>query len=300
MTNGAEGGSSSTTPSIPQANAPPIPLPCSVPKELSEEEIMAEDPQVQQLTAADRKLISLYGDTIHQNDGCHLHGGIDPDISIQHQEWWVQVISTHLFLWDLPNGKFGNDFLDILNGLFKDVLARKHNMEMPLLFIACILHKQRGVIGYPKIKAIIAVRLALWMQGKIDMLVQSVLDAYDANGPGGRGASQDPESKARAYQSLVDKGQLSKAVRNLTNRHKGGLLRPGDLDAKSGESVITVLQQKHPNARIPDDKVEFDEYKDVQVASDPFPLYSSLKKMSKPLLHAYQEDHGQADLMETP
>ena len=138
------------------------------------------------------------------------------------------------------------------------------------------------------------------MQGKIDMLVQSVLDAYDANGPGGRGASQDPESKARAYQSLVDKGQLSKAVRNLKNRHKGELLRPGDLDAKSGESVITVLQQKHPNARIPDDKVEFDEYKDVQVASDPFPLYSSLKKMSKPLLHAYQEDHGQADLMETP
>jgi hypothetical protein len=94
---------------------------------------------VQQLTAADRKLISLYGDTIHQNDGCHLHGGIDPDISIQHQVWWVQVIATHLFLWDLPNWKLGNDFLDILNGLFKDVLARKHNMEMPLLFIACIL-----------------------------------------------------------------------------------------------------------------------------------------------------------------
>jgi len=176
-----------------------------------------------------------------------------------------------LFLWDLPNGKLGNDFLDILNGLFKDVLTRKHNMEMPLLFIACILHKQQGVIGYPKIKAIIAVRLALWTQGNIDMLVQSVLDAYDANGPGGRGASQDPDSKARAYQSLVDKGQLSKAVQNLTNSHKGGLLRPGDLDVKSGDSVITVLKQKHPNARVPDED-EFDEYEDVPVASDPFPL----------------------------
>ena len=300
MTSGAEGGSSNTTPLIPQANVPPIPLPCSVPKELSEEEIIADDPKVQQITAADRKLISLYGDTIHQNDGCHLHGGIDPDISTQHQEWWLQVISTHLFLWDLPNGKFGNDFLDILNGLFKDVLARKHNMEMPLLFIACILHKQRGVIGYPKIKAIIAIRLALWTQGKIDMLVQSVLDAYDANGPGGRGASQDLESKERAYQSLVDKGQISKAVRNLTNRHKGGLLRPGDIDAKSGEIVITVLQQKHPNARIPDE-VEFDEYEAAQVARATPSRYSSLKKMLKPLLPAYQEDQGhQADLMETP
>jgi hypothetical protein len=110
-TNGAEGGGSSTTPSIPQANAPPIPLPCSVPRELSKEEIMAEDPMVQQLTAADRKLVYLYGDTIHQNDGCHLHGGIDPDILIQHQVWWTQVIATHLFLWDLPNGKLGNDLV---------------------------------------------------------------------------------------------------------------------------------------------------------------------------------------------
>ena len=90
----------------------------------------------------------------------------------------------------------------------------------------------------------------MWTQGNIDMLVQSVIDAYNANGPGGRGANQDFESKAHAYQSQVDKGQLSKAVRNLTNRHKGGLLRPGDLDAKSGESVITVLKQKHPNAQI--------------------------------------------------
>jgi hypothetical protein len=104
VTNGAEGGGSSTTPSIPQANAPPIPLPCSIPKELSEEEIMAEDPLVQQLTAADRKLISLYGDTIHQNDGCHLHGGIDHDISIQHQVWWVQVIATPCSCGTYPMG----------------------------------------------------------------------------------------------------------------------------------------------------------------------------------------------------
>ena len=40
---------------------------------------------------------------------------------------------------------------------------------------------------------------------------------------------------------------------------------------KSGESVITVLKQKHPNARIPDEE-DFDEYEDVHVASDPFPL----------------------------
>jgi hypothetical protein len=127
------------------------------------------------------------------------------------------------------------------------------------------------VIGSQKIKSFIDICLALWNQGKIGMLVQSVIDAYDANGPGGRGPNQDSESKARTYQSQVDKGQLSQAVRNLTNRHKGGLLRPGDRDEKSGQFVISVLQQKHPNARVPDDG-DFDEYEDVQIASDPFPL----------------------------
>jgi hypothetical protein len=187
--------------------------------------------------------------------------------------WFYQVIATRLYLWDLPQGKLGNAFLDILNNLFKDVLARKHNMEMPLLFIACILHKQRGVNGFKKIKATIDIRLALWTQGRTDMLVQSVLDAYDVNGPGGQGPSQDIESKARAYQSQVEKGQLSQAVRNLTSRHKGGLLHPGpgDRDEKSGESVFKVLQQKHPSARVPEDN-EFDEYEDVQVESEPFPL----------------------------
>ncbi len=39
------------------------------------------------LTTADQELISIYGDTIHQNDGLHLHGKVDSD-----EEWeWQQV-----------------------------------------------------------------------------------------------------------------------------------------------------------------------------------------------------------------
>jgi len=189
----------------------------------------------------------------------------------QHQAWFSQVIATRLYLWDLPNGKLGNDFLDTLNDLFKDVLARKCNMEMPLLFIACILHKERGVSGYPRIKATIDIRQDLWRKGKIDMLVQSVLDAYAVNGAGGGSPRDDLDSKARAYQQMVDKGQLSKAVRNLTSRQKGGILKPGDRDEKSGEFVITVLQQKHPNARVPED-CDFDDFLETSEASDPFPL----------------------------
>jgi hypothetical protein len=58
---------------------------------------------------------------------------------------YMKVIETKLYLWDLPNTSDGNLFLDILNDLFKDVYNRKCNMELPLLFIACILHKKRGL-----------------------------------------------------------------------------------------------------------------------------------------------------------
>ena len=45
---------------------------------MNDEELRVSDPLLHELTAADRKLISVYGDTLHRNDGSHLHGGIDP------------------------------------------------------------------------------------------------------------------------------------------------------------------------------------------------------------------------------
>ena len=43
-----------------------------MPRQCTEAELLAEDLQLQRLTDADRRLISVYGDTIHQNDGTHL------------------------------------------------------------------------------------------------------------------------------------------------------------------------------------------------------------------------------------
>ncbi len=39
-------------------------------------ELAQGDPHLQALSPADRMLIGAYGDTIHQNDGTHLDGGI--------------------------------------------------------------------------------------------------------------------------------------------------------------------------------------------------------------------------------
>ena len=242
----------------------------STARNLTAAEIMAKDVHVQQITPADDRLIRVYGDTIRQNDGLHLHGGVDEELSTLHRDWYMQVIGTKLWLWDLPNTGDGNLFLDILNKLFKDVIARKCNMELPLLFIACILHKKRGKSGYQQIKALIRTRLELWQQDKVGMLVKCVLEAHNNSGTGGA-VRDDQESQAWSYNSKVNEGRLSAAVRNLTNRNKGGLLHPSAVDEISGELVIDVLDKKHPHASVPADD-EFDVYPDDAVDEEPFPL----------------------------
>lgn len=208
--------------STPTADVPVNHALFSTARILTADEIRAEDVNVQQITPADDRLIRVYGDTIRQNDGLHLHGEVDEELSTLHRDRYMQVIGTKLWLWDLPNTGDGNLFLDILNQLFKDVIARKCNMELPLLFIACILHKKRGVSGYRQIKAIIRTRLELWQQDKVGMLVKCVLEAHKNSGTGGA-VRDDQESRARAYNSKVNEGRLSAAVRNLTDRNKGGL-----------------------------------------------------------------------------
>ena len=263
-------GGSNADQSAPEADVPVNHALYSTARILTAAEIMAEDVHVQQITPADDRLIRVYGDTIRQNDGLHLHGGVDEELSTLHRDWYMQVIGTKLWLWDLPNTSDGNVFLDILNQLFKDVIARKCNMELPLLFIACILHKKRGTSGYQQIKALIRTRLELWQQDKVGMLVKCVLEAHKNSGTGGA-VCDDQESRARSYNSKVNEGRLSAAVRNLTNRNKGGLLHPSAVDKISGELVIDVLDKKHPHASVPADD-EFDAYPDDAVDEEPFPL----------------------------
>jgi hypothetical protein len=47
---------------------------------------------------------------------------------------------------------------------------------------------------------------------------------------------------------------LRGAVRYLTDREKGGILQPTNINEKTGDLVGTVLKSKHPDARIPKPK----------------------------------------------
>jgi len=98
-----------------------------LPRHCTDAELRAEDPRLQRLTDADRRLCSVYGDTIHQNDGTHLDGGIGVAEDAKWQRLHLRVAACNLPLYDLPNGRWATQFLETLTNLWVGVVERRWN-----------------------------------------------------------------------------------------------------------------------------------------------------------------------------
>ena len=246
-----------------------------VPRHCTDAELRAEDPRLQRLTDADRRLCSVYGDTIHQNDGTHLVGGIGVAEDAKWQRLHLRVAACNLPLYDLPNGRWATRFLETLTNLWVGVVERRWNSERPLVFQACILRRVRGISRFHDVKPIIWGRLDAWDAERFVALVRAVEEAtLDVGGGSGgpRAGMEDATSIARKYHNMVLGGKVRAAVRMVTNRGTGGSYRPWDLDSKSGHPVIEVLREKHPASRVPSEE-DFDAHAGAPDCLDSMPVY---------------------------
>jgi hypothetical protein len=98
------GGSGIGNAASPLVETPRVNMAQFLPQHCTEAELLAEDPQLQRLTDANCRLCSVYGNTIHQNDGTHLDGGIGVTKDAKWQRLYLWVPSGQLLLYDLPNG----------------------------------------------------------------------------------------------------------------------------------------------------------------------------------------------------
>jgi hypothetical protein len=173
-------------------------------------ELRAEDPRLQRLTDTDHRLCSVFGDTIHQNDGTHLDGGIGVAEDAKWQRLHLRVVACNLPLYDLPNGRWATRFLETLTNLCVGVVERRWNSERPLVFQACILQTVRGISRFHDVKPIIWGRLDAWDAERYVALVREVEEAtLDVGGGGGgrRARKEDATSRARKYHNMVLGGQ---------------------------------------------------------------------------------------------
>ena len=98
----------------------------------------AQDLQRQVEHEADRCLMAVYGgDTVHRNDGRHLHGGVDGDAAMC--MLFDNVVSHPHPMYSPPKGKVGQRFLSMYAKELRQVRERKHNSERALIFPAAIL-----------------------------------------------------------------------------------------------------------------------------------------------------------------
>jgi len=231
-----------------------------VPRHCTDAEFRAEDPRLQRLTDADRRLCSVYGDTIHQNDGTHLDGGIGAAEDAKWQRLHLRVAACNLPLHDLPNGRWAHWFLETMTDLWVGVVEHHWNSERPLVFQACALWRVRGISRFHDVKPIIWGRLNAWDAGCYVALGREVEEATLDVGRGGGGPrawQEDTTSIARKYHNMVLGGKVHAAVRMVTNRGMGGAYQPFNLDSKSGHPAIDVLLEKHPASRVPSEE-DFD------------------------------------------
>jgi len=94
--NGAEGGHDGEEKPVEQVVGALVGI-----RAYTEEELRAAESELQELTAADWKLISVFGDTIHQNNGTHLHGGASAAVDTAWQRRWMHVIANPHSLYSL-------------------------------------------------------------------------------------------------------------------------------------------------------------------------------------------------------
>eukprot|EP00957_Ditylum_brightwellii_P044754 3394045-Ditylum_brightwellii.AAC.1 len=188
-----------------------------------------EDPlyTLESLTPIDKRLISVYGDTVHHDDGTHMSGGIDDDKVWQSR--WNSLTALPCQQYDVPPSKVGHCFVELLatqiNGVTECKWNSNHFIVFPILILQCL----KGTKASHNICRCIDHQLDLWEQGKFDQLCEDTVATCQR-------------------QILANQ----KAVRWLTGHEKGGLLQPNNKCSKTGLPVATVLQSKHPEPVVPE------------------------------------------------
>lgn len=248
------------------------PRPVIRPTVYTEEELREIDRKLQPFTDADRMLLSVFGDTIHHNDGRHLHGSVPIAIDQMWQRRYASVVAGPQRLYYLPRGRVGKRFIKLLTAEWRGARERRWNSEKPLCFPAMMLNKLPGPSKKAsEIKRLLSHRMDAWECGRYDALLSAVTGQWK-RGDGWRPTLvEEPEidSLGRRFDAMLTAGKLRAATRTVTDRAGGSLYRPDDLDSKTGRPVLEVLQEKHPKIRIPaaeDFKVYEDGPEDMELS----------------------------------
>ena len=195
-----------------------------------------------------QRLEKIYGGTMFDDDGTHLHGGI-PDDSLW-QGYHRRLVTLPPQLYTCPGKGAGKDFINLLCEEFLGVIERKWNSERPLVFCLAMLQKKPGVTQSSDIQKCLRHRLEEWKADKHKALVENTERLMQSAMSTSQGGTTQ-EERLKKYNQLMLLGNPRAAVRYLTDREGGGVLEPHTPSGKDDQTVEETLKSKHPETRKP-------------------------------------------------
>jgi hypothetical protein len=141
----------------------------------------------------------------------------------------------------------------MLADMLAGIQARKMNAERFIVFQIVVLQRSRKVKKAKDVRKRLTWRMDAWQQGKFSKLLQNTERTMKSLLSAKQGGLT-PEQRAKIFHRKMLRGDVRGVVRYLSDREKGGILQPTDIDKKTGDSVETLLRSKHPDARIPKPK----------------------------------------------
>jgi len=230
----------------PNAHIPRVPR--------MEDELRTDDLLLQSFKGADRKLHSVFGDTIHHNDGHHLNRGIGEDEDRKWQRLHERLVAACLPL-------YSKRFFALQIALWRDVSLRGCNSEKACVFAPLILRWVCSKKTMSEVKTLVGSRMDAWEASCYCALVKEVEECAMEDGfpPAHSDCGLELESVGWRFNLMVHLGKLRAVIRAVTDRNPGRLYAPDDICTKTGRWVLDVLREKHPDARIPEE-CAFDSY----------------------------------------
>ena len=154
----------------------------------------------QPLTEADRRLIAVYGDTVHRNDSRHLHGGVAGDEATC--ALYDRLVANIHPLYDASKGRVGARFVSFLAKELKAVHQRTSNSERPMMLAAAVLRRDHNITRAADIRRWISRRLDVWEEVKVEALVEEVI-VTAMRGAGCPRREETDDTVARRFNSMI-------------------------------------------------------------------------------------------------
>ena len=168
---------------------------------------------------------------------------------------WETATRLSFRRYHLPGGRIGKKFVETLAGEVDLVAEKKTVSERLIVFQVLILQRDALVKKSSDVRRLIERRLHMWEEGLYDALLHDAERCDKACGRGNeeRRRQQAKQHTERVFHRLMIEGKVRSAVRWITERERGGLLRATDITTAANSQaqkvempVMEALRLKHP------------------------------------------------------